>query len=152
MSCRVAIRLALARIQQELVETRWSDAGPVMPPEWSYCGDADYAGGTILECCYRVRMETTPEKIWEPISKIGGQTGWYFGNILWRLRGAWDRMAGGIGLRRGRRHPSELYVGDSLDFWRVLEVEPSQRLLLHAEMKLPGGRPAGISHSTHNKR
>jgi uncharacterized protein YbjT (DUF2867 family) len=138
LSCRIAIRLALERIQQELVETRWSDAGPVMPPEWSYRGDAQYAGGTILECCYRVRLLASTEAVWEPVIKIGGDTGWYFGDLLWQIRGLWDHLTGGIGLRRGRRHPSDLYVGDALDFWRVLEVDPPHRLLLHAEMKLPG--------------
>ena len=138
LSCRIAIRLALERIQQEYVETRWSDAGLVMPPEWTYLGDAEYAGGTILECCYKVRLMASPEEVWEPVSKIGGKTGYYFGNLLWRIRGVWDQLFDGIGLRRGRRHPSELYVGDALDFWRVLEVSPNSRLLLHAEMKLPG--------------
>lgn len=138
LSCRMAIRLALERIQQELVETRWSDAGLVMPPEWTYSGDAEYAGGTILECCYKVRLKASPEEVWKPVSRVGGETGYYFGNMLWRIRGSWDRFSGGIGLRRGRRHPSELYVGDALDFWRVLEVSPNLRLLLHAEMKLPG--------------
>ena len=138
LSCRIAIRLALERIQQELVETRWSDAGLVMPPEWNYLGDAEYAGGTILECCYKVRLAASPDEVWEPVNRIGGKTGYYFGNFLWRIRGFWDQLSGGIGLRRGRRHPSELYVGDALDFWRVLEVSPNNRLLLHAEMKLPG--------------
>ena len=138
LSCKMAIRLALERIQQELVETRWSDAGPVMPPEWTYIGDAEYAGGTILECCYKVILLATPAEVWGPVSRIGGHTGYFFGNFLWRMRGMWDQLAGGIGLRRGRRHPSELYVGDAVDFWRVLEVSPESRLLLHAEMKLPG--------------
>ena len=68
----------------------------------------------------------------------GGQTGWYYGNILWSLRGWLDTLTGGVGLRRGRRHPRQLLAGDALDFWRVLKVEPEQRLLLLAEMKVPG--------------
>jgi uncharacterized protein YbjT (DUF2867 family)/uncharacterized protein YndB with AHSA1/START domain len=138
LTCSEAIRLALERIQQEAVETRWSDAGVVTLPEWTYCGDADYAGGTILECGYRILLQATAEEVWQPITQIGGIRGWYFGNSLWRLRGDLDRLLGGVGLRRGRRHPSQLYVGDALDFWRVLEVEPPRRLLLLAEMKLPG--------------
>ncbi|MCF8095210.1 MAG: SDR family oxidoreductase [Desulfobacteraceae bacterium] len=138
LSCRTAIQLALERVQQELVETRWSDAGMVMPPEWSYSGDAEYAGGTVLECCYKTILLASPEEVWQPVTRIGGKTGYYFGNLLWQIRGLWDQLSGGIGLRRGRRHPSELYVGDALDFWRVLEVIPNHRLLLHAEMKLPG--------------
>ena len=138
LSCRESIRLALERIRQERVETRWSDAGILRYPEWTYDGDAAYAGGTILECGYRVHLRATPEKVWQAVSRIGGETGWYFGNALWRIRGGLDRLMGGSGLRRGRRHPSELLVGDSLDFWRVLEVEDQRYLLLLAEMKMPG--------------
>ncbi len=69
---------------------------------------------------------------------IGGQTGWYYANLLWQLRGLIDRLIGGVGLRRGRRHPSELQAGDALDFWRVALVKPAQQLLLKAEMKVPG--------------
>ena len=87
LSCRVAIRLALERIQQELVETRWSDAGMVMLPEWSYSGDAGYAGGTVLECCYKTRLLASPEEVWFPVTSIGGKNGYYFGNLLWRIRG-----------------------------------------------------------------
>ena len=112
--------------------------GCLLPPEWAYCGDADYTGGTILRCGYKVRLQATPEEVWEPVGKIGGDSGWYFGNALWRLRGMIDRFIGGIGLRRGRRHPSRLMVGDALDFWRVLTVDEPHRLVLLAEMKLPG--------------
>lgn len=138
LSCRETIRLALDRLKQEKVETRWSDAGTLVVPEWVQCGDPNYAGGTILECCYRVRLKATPKEVWEPISKIGGNTGWYYGNVLWQIRGLWDRLVGGIGFRKGRRHPSKLFVGDSLDFWRVLDVDEPHRVLLLAEMKLPG--------------
>jgi uncharacterized protein YndB with AHSA1/START domain len=136
--CRQTIRLALEKIQQQRVETCWTDAGALLPPEWTYCGDAQYAGGTILECGHRIRIQAPVEEIWEHIVRIGGENGWYFGDILWKMRGAMDRMVGGAGLRRGRRHPSKLYVGDALDFWRVLEVDSPHRLLLLAEMKTPG--------------
>ncbi len=138
LSCREAIRLALERVKQEQVDTCWMDAGDLLEPEWAHCGDAEWAGGTIMSCGYRARLEATVDEVWQPVSKIGGKTGWYFGNFLWRLRGVMDRLAGGVGLRRGRRHPSEIGVGDALDFWRVLEVDPPQRLLLVAEMKTPG--------------
>jgi uncharacterized protein YbjT (DUF2867 family) len=138
LTCRQAIRLALERIKQQTVDTCWMDAGAIIPPEWSYCGDTSYAGGTILECSYRVLLQGSLPDIWQPIISIGGQTGYYFGNFLWQLRGWLDRLAGGIGFRGGRRHPSELRVGDALDFWRVLEVDPPHRLKLLAEMKLPG--------------
>lgn len=138
LDCRETIRRALERIEQQRIETCWTDAGTILPPEWTYCGDAQYAGGTILECGYRMRIEATREEVWKLVSSIGGRTGWYFGNTLWGLRGWMDRLAGGTSLERGRRHPSELYVGDALDFWRVLEIEPPHRLLLLSEMKMPG--------------
>ncbi len=138
LSCRGAIRLAIDRIQQEQIETCWADAGMLYPPEWAYCGDAEYAGGTVLECGYRIGIDATIEEVWQPITKIGGKTGYYSGNILWQLRGFIDRVFGGVGLRRGRRHSSQLLVGDALDFWRVLKIEPFRRLLLLAEMKVPG--------------
>jgi uncharacterized protein YbjT (DUF2867 family) len=138
LSCREAIRLALDRIKQERVETCWMDAGNMLEPEWAHCGDAEWAGGTIMNCGYRAGIEASVDEVWQPVSRIGGRTGWYFGNFLWRLRGILDRLAGGVGLRRGRRHPSEIGVGDALDFWRVLEVDAPRRLLLVAEMKTPG--------------
>ena len=138
LSCREAIRLALDRLKQEQVDTCWMDAGDLLEPEWAHCGDAEWAGGTIMKCGYRAEIKATVEEIWQPISQIGGKTGWYFGNFLWRLRGIMDRLVGGVGLRRGRRHPLEIGVGDALDFWRVLEVDPPNRLLLVAEMKTPG--------------
>ena len=91
-----------------------------------------------MQCGYRTRIQAPPEAVWEPIRKIGGKTGWYFSDLLWRARGIADRLAGGVGLRRGRRHSREVLVGDALDFWRVLVVNPPHRLLLMAEMKVPG--------------
>ena len=137
-SCRDAIRKAIESVRAGQVASCWSDAGCLIPPEWTYCGDADYTGGTILECGYRMRVQAGPEEVWTALKRIGGDTGWYFGDLLWQLRGAIDRWIGGVGLRRGRRHPTDLRVGDALDFWRVLEIEPGRRLLLVAEMKLPG--------------
>lgn len=79
-----------------------------------------------------------PDAVWRQISAIGGGQGWYFATWIWRLRGAVDRLFGGVGMRRGRRHTSDLRVGDPLDFWRVAGLEPGSRLTLVAEMKLPG--------------
>ena len=136
--CRQAIRYALERTREHSVESCWTDAGSMVPPEWGQIGDASYAGGTVLNCAYRIELAADPPELWAPIARIGGENGWYFGNFLWRVRGWLDRLSGGVGLRRGRRHPEELLAGDALDFWRVLEVDPPQRLLLLAEMKLPG--------------
>ncbi|MBI9082822.1 MAG: SDR family oxidoreductase [Desulfobacterales bacterium] len=136
--CREAIGTALERVAQERIDTCWSDAGAMAPPEWAACGDADYAGGTVLSCGYRCRIQTTQEEAWKAVSRIGGKNGWYFGQWLWRLRGMADRLAGGVGLGRGRRETGTLRAGDALDFYRILEVEPGRRLLLLAEMRMPG--------------
>jgi uncharacterized protein YbjT (DUF2867 family) len=138
LDCRQTIRLALQRIEQQRVETCWSDAGSLVPPEWAACGDADFAGGTVLSLGYRILLQATLEEVWQPLSRIGGKTGWYYGDSWWAIRGGADRLLGGSGLRRGRRHPTELRVGDALDFFRVLEIEPRERLMLLAEMKMPG--------------
>lgn len=135
---REAIHLALQRIQQQQVESRWTDAGQLPPAEWSIPGDPQWAGGTVLTEAWQVPVPCEPAKLWPIIVRIGGGTGWYHGNWLWRLRGMLDRLCGGVGLRRGRRHASELQPGDALDFWRVVRLEPNKELLLLAEMKLPG--------------
>jgi uncharacterized protein YbjT (DUF2867 family) len=85
-----------------------------------------------------IHVDATPEDAFTPIRQIGGANGWYYANWLWQLRGMMDRMVGGVGLRRGRRDPELLCVGDTVDFWRVGEIGPGQRLRLIAEMKLPG--------------
>lgn len=138
LSSREAIRLALDRVQQEQVDTCWTDAGSLPVPEWAFCGDAEWAGGTIMRCGYRVQLASKTEDVWLAVRRIGGRNGWYFGDFLWQLRGLMDRWVGGVGLRRGRRHPTEIGVGDALDFWRVLKVDPPKTLLLVAEMKTPG--------------
>jgi len=84
------------------------------------------------------RIAAPPEVAFEPIRRIGGQTGWYAWNGLWRLRGFLDLLVGGVGMRRGRRDPETLRVGDPVDFWRVEAFEPDRHLRLAAEMKLPG--------------
>jgi hypothetical protein len=113
------------------------DAGTPHPPEWAYCGDADYAGGTILECGYQAEIQAPPEKVWNPVVKIGGPNGYYYGTFLWRIRGYMDKFLGGIG-SCGRRHSCELRPGDALDFFRVQEAREPERLMLVATMKVPG--------------
>ena len=138
LGCRETIRLALGLVRNECVDTCWTDAGSIPIPEWLQCGDAPYAGGTVMEAGYRIVLQASPEEVWQPITRIGGRTGWYSADFLWLLRGAMDRAVGGNGLRRGRRHPTELHTGDAVDFFRVLEVEAPRRLQLLAEMKFPG--------------
>ena len=80
----------------------------------------------------------TREQLWDELTRIGGRNGWYAYPLLWKLRGAIDRLVGGPGMRRGRRDAVDLRVGDAVDFWRVVRVEPQRRITLLAEMKLPG--------------
>lgn len=79
-----------------------------------------------------------PAALFERVRRVGGATGWYFANLLWELRGAIDRVLGGVGMRRGRRDPVDLRVGDAVDFWRVEQFEEGRLLTLRAEMKVPG--------------
>jgi hypothetical protein len=93
-------------------------------------------------------VSTSPSVVFKVISRLGGQTGWLYFNWAWRLRGWIDRLAGGVGLRRGRRDPEVVRIGDAIDFWRVESVEMDKRLLLRAEMKLPGS--AWLQFETHS--
>ncbi|NOY12878.1 MAG: SDR family oxidoreductase [Deltaproteobacteria bacterium] len=136
--CRRAIRLALEKMKQQQVESSWSDSGPIPPAEWSHYGDPDWAGGKIFTDARRITVDARPEQIWPALASIGGEVGWYYANWLWKLRGMIDRAFGGVGLSRGRRDSQTIYLGDALDFWRVADVEQPKRLLLNAEMKLPG--------------
>ena len=138
MTCEEAMRRALEKIDQQIVDTTYQDAGQVVHPEWAERFDAPYSGGTVLGCSYGIKIKATARHVWEPIKQIGGETGWYFGGSLWWLRGFVDKLMGGVGTQRGRRHPIDIAVGDVLDCWRVLDVNPAKRLLLVAEMKLPG--------------
>ncbi|MCP3924452.1 MAG: SDR family oxidoreductase [Desulfobacterales bacterium] len=133
-----AINRAIQKDSLRIVDTRWTDAGEIKPPEWVYKGDATYSGGTLLQGGYKMTLDCTPQEIWDVISKVGGDNGWFYGDILWNIRGLLDDLAGGVGLRRGRRNPDQLYIGDALDFWRVLDVKSPKKLILLAEMKLPG--------------
>ena len=136
--CATAIATALDNASRHAVDTCWSDAGAVTPPEWVARGDPKYAGGAIKECSHMARIQAPVHEVWKHVASIGGETGWFFGDFLWRLRGWMDNVSGGVGLRRGRRDPHTLYVGDALDFWRVLDVAENKGLLLLAEMNVPG--------------
>ncbi len=138
LDCRTAIKLAITRLQHQQVESHWTDAGAVPPAEWFYSQDPRWAGGTVYEDRRSIIVEASPDDLWLPIIRLGGDTGWYYGNWLWKLRGLLDRLVGGVGLSRGRRNISDLKPGDALDLWRVAAVERAKRLLLVAEMRLPG--------------
>jgi uncharacterized protein YbjT (DUF2867 family) len=136
--CRRAIRMALENLRLQQVESSWLDAGRVLPVEWSSSEDPEWAGGTVFRDDRRILVSATAAQCWPAVVGIGGKTGWYYADWLWRLRGGIDRLCGGPGLGRGRRDPARVQAGDALDFWRVLAAEPERRLKLVAEMKVPG--------------
>ncbi len=136
--CRRAIRLALDRVRDHQVETSWTDSGQIHPAEWSIQGDPEWAGGKIFTDSRQITVAASPADLWPKLASIGGEVGWYYANWLWRLRGVIDRLCGGVGLARGRRDKLEIFPGDALDFWRVVNVDHQKHLLLSAEMKLPG--------------
>jgi hypothetical protein len=94
--------------------------------------------GTRLVDSRTVHVSVLPAQAFAPIQRIDGSNGWYFASFLWKIRGFFDLLVGGVGLRRGRRDPHTLVAGDALDFWRVESFEPDRRLNLMAEMKVPG--------------
>lgn len=135
---RQAVQLAFDRIKQQDVVSSWIDA---------QASQALSKGiRRLIEVpefgCYKDQRSIKiddEDKVLEKIWQIGGQTGWYYANWLWSVRGTLDKLAGGVGLRRGRKNPQDISPGDSLDFWRVLLADKQEkRLLLYAEMKLPG--------------
>ena len=133
-----AIQMAFKRIEQNSVISSWKDSmvsgrlnkalkGYIQVPQYGILKDAQRLDN--------IDADKTFKALW----KIGGKQGWYYANILWKIRGYLDQLSGGVGLRRGRTHPDKIYAGDALDFWRVLLADKKgKRLLLFAEMKLPG--------------
>lgn len=131
-----AVKRSLKRIEDGQIETIWSDA---MASSW---GDArpvylTQEQGMLIERRQKV-VNALPESVYDVFAGLGGDRGWPPYDWLWRARGAIDRLLGGVGMRRGRRHPDEVREGDALDFWRVEAVEPGRMLRLRAEMKMPG--------------
>jgi uncharacterized protein YbjT (DUF2867 family) len=137
---RAAVELALQRSASLQVATRWSDAAlPGSSAADPMPTDAEWSGGTILVDEKAVgTTRATPSAVFDVVAGIGGDRGWYVTPLLWEARGWIDKLVGGVGMRRGRRHPDELWIGDALDFWRVEAVEPDRLVRLRAEMRLPG--------------
>lgn len=136
---REAIRRALAELDGPELESHWSDALRSAPAEWTAPGDPPWTGRGAYTDRRRIEVDAPPDAVWGALSRIGGETGWYGVNWLWRVRGVVDRVLGGVGLRRrSRRKGDTLMTGDMVDFWRVEAIVPNARLLLRAEMRLPG--------------
>lgn len=129
-----AIERALSNEDREFAQTRWSDA--LSSGDTEAWGGEKY-GGRLIDS-RSARTDREPREAFRPIQRLGGRTGWYFADWLWRLRGFLDLLVGGVGSRRGRRHPERLVAGETVDFWRVEAFEPPRLLRLRAEMKLPG--------------
>ena len=132
-----ACRWALEKVNQNAVETRWTNASlphkvervplPVLTPE-----------NCPIRNQQRFPAAVPALALFDKVRRVGGRVGWYYGDFLWKIRGWMDRAIGGVGLRRGRRDPVSVRIGDAIDFWRVEDVVPGRRLLLHAEMLVPG--------------
>ncbi|MFJ4868077.1 SDR family oxidoreductase [Streptomyces sp. NPDC088757] len=133
-----ALTLALRRIQEAKVTTRWSSASLPGAPSDPLPTDPDWAGGSLYTDERERTVDAPPETLWKVVEGIGGENGWYSFPLAWAVRGWLDRLVGGVGLRRGRRDAQRLRVGDALDFWRVEEIERGSLLRLRAEMRLPG--------------
>ena len=133
-----AIELALLRSTEALTYTRWSDATSNASPWEANHTDPSWAGATVYSDVRTLTTTASPAAVWEAVERIGGIHGWYGSDWAWHLRGFLDRLVGGVGLRRGRRNPEHLRVGESLDFWRVEGRVEGEKLRLLAEMKLPG--------------
>lgn len=136
LSYEESVQLALERLETGKVETIWSDAlstsvGDVEPVQLTS------REGMEIERRQRV-VHATPDAVFRAFTSLGGARGWLSMNWAWQVRGIFDRMAGGVGMRRGRRHPTEVRAGDAVDFWRVERVEVDHLLRLRAEMKVPG--------------
>jgi hypothetical protein len=138
LSYKDAVALAFQKTAQNAIISSWKDAissGDFNSKLQAHMEVPHFGCFKDIHAMPWVNEAYTTEKIWS----IGGSNGWYSYNYLWRLRGYMDKLFGGVGLRRGRKHPTELAAGDPLDFWRVLVADKEEkRLLLFAEMKLPG--------------
>ncbi|WP_130650983.1 SDR family oxidoreductase [Egicoccus halophilus] len=142
---REVLRLALERVQDLEVATTWAGAGGTPSrsavrhgPEAPQPEDPDWSGGTVMTDERRVRTTAPPAAVFQAVSGIGGHRGYHGFRWMWETRGVLDKVVGGVGLRRGRRHPVELAIGEPVDFWRVEALLPDRLLRLRAEMKVPG--------------
>jgi hypothetical protein len=133
-----AVTLALAKIRQADVRTAWTSASVPGAPSDPLPSDPDWAGGSLYVDERSTVVHATPDALWRVIEGVGGERGYYSFPAAWEVRGWIDRASGGVGLKRGRRDPDRLRVGDPLDFWRVEERQPERLLRLRGEFRMPG--------------
>jgi uncharacterized protein YbjT (DUF2867 family) len=134
-----AVKLAFGKIEQNLVSSSWKDSFSSANTPQTWMDNIEVPTFGCLKDEKSIQINSDATAVLNNVWRIGGNNGWYYANTLWRVRGFLDKIVGGVGLRRGRRHPQEIHAGDALDFWRVLVADKQQgRLLLFAEMKLPG--------------
>lgn len=134
-----SLKLAFDKIKQNEIVSSWKDAISISNLRRDFLKQIQVPDFGVYSDEQQIKFDHNKENVIQNLWSIGGDRGWYFGNWMWRVRGVMDKMAGGVGLRRGRRSPHELKAGDALDFWRVLVADKREgRLLLYAEMKLPG--------------
>jgi uncharacterized protein YbjT (DUF2867 family) len=134
-----AVRLAFQKIEQQTIVSSWTDAVVSSRTALELDRLVQVPTHAVYHDTRRCALQDPPDEVIERLWRIGGANGWYHVQWLWWLRGLVDRLVGGTGLRRGRRHPTALRPGDALDFWRVLVANRDRgRLLLYAEMRLPG--------------
>jgi uncharacterized protein YbjT (DUF2867 family) len=135
---RRAVRLALNKVRDGSVETSWQDASVADAPSDPLPSDPDWSGHTVFTDDRTRKTDASPDRVWSVIEAIGGENGWYSFPLAWAVRGWMDKAVGGVGLRRGRRHPTRLNTGEALDWWRVEKIDRGHFLRLRAEMKVPG--------------
>jgi len=133
-----AVDLALLRVRDAQVSTRWSSASIPGVPSEPMPSDPEWSGGSLYQDVRTAEVDTSNHEVWKVVEAIGGEHGYFSLDWAWEIRGLMDRAVGGVGLRRGRRDPNTLHVGETLDFWRVEERIPDNLLRLRAEMKMPG--------------
>ncbi|MBB5842738.1 uncharacterized protein YbjT (DUF2867 family) [Conyzicola lurida] len=135
---RRAVSLALGKERAGEVETSWQDSSVFGAPSDPLPSDPEWSGHTVFTDLREKHSAASPAELWRVVESIGGDNGWYSFPLAWAARGWADKLVGGVGLRRGRRNPDRLNLGEALDFWRVEEIDRGRFLRLRAEMRVPG--------------
>ena len=135
MSYEDAVKSAIKEIEENQVISRWNDKGDGV---WEKIGQKEISKAIFIDRKEEDISNIEPSKVYQSFIGIGGDNGWFDFDFLWELRGIIDKLIGGVGLKRGRRSQCDLRISDCLDFWKVVDLKENERLLLYAQMKLPG--------------